>query len=255
MAGLRCSRSFEGCLQPEIVNDLSLANLPFRLLAIGNRIDLYHAKSINQVDDAGEGRFVFTNVSSFDLPENDESIWKIDEESSNDLGAFTLIFEYGQPARNFAQLAKWAKDWHELEVDNLDLDEEENFIPSLEYLSRLNKLTDRFSKRGATTKPNGNPINQVRTNEVIGGVWQMREFNLVPKQVAEKVGSSSNRETRLKVDKAFASIDTGLWTTTTKNNPMIDNSGVHPDIIRPLARWINQREKPDIGWRCWAPST
>ena len=43
-------------LVPE--GQLTLSNLPFRLLAIGNRIDLFHAKSIRKVDDAGEGRFV-----------------------------------------------------------------------------------------------------------------------------------------------------------------------------------------------------
>ena len=33
---------------------------------------------------------------------------------------FTLIFEYGQPASNFAELSSWAKDWHKLEVKALD---------------------------------------------------------------------------------------------------------------------------------------
>ena len=34
------------------VSRLTLANLPFRLLAIGNRIDLFHAKSMKNVQDA-----------------------------------------------------------------------------------------------------------------------------------------------------------------------------------------------------------
>ena len=102
-------------------------------------------------------------------------------------------------------------------------------MPTAEYLSRLNHLTDRFTKRGADAdKPNGNPINQVRTNEVFGGVWQMREFNLLAREDAEKVGASTGRKTRLKVDPELGSIDLGLWTTTTKNNPMVGNNHLKP---------------------------
>ena len=54
---------------------LTLANLPFRLLAIGNRIDLFKAKSIRMVEDAGEGRFVFAMTKLFDTPEEDSDIW------------------------------------------------------------------------------------------------------------------------------------------------------------------------------------
>jgi hypothetical protein len=199
------------------VNDpnLTLANLPFRLLAIGNRLDLFHAKSIRQVDDAGEGRFVFTNVSFFNVPENEDSIWKVHEVSEFDVSSFTLIFEYGQPARNFAELSSWAKDWHKLEEKALD--GHGNFTPTQQYLSHLNDLTDRFSKRGANRiKPSGNPINQVRTNEVTEGVWQMREFNLLPITKAKAVKSSPDRTTKLTVSGDLNVTGPGLWTTTTK---------------------------------------
>jgi len=223
-------------------SNLTMANLPFRLLAIGNRLDLFHAKSMTQVDDAGEGRFVFTNVSSFDVPEREDEIWKVHEvNNTRDQGGFTLIFEYGQPAKDFATLANWAKDWHALEVDALDIFG--NFNPTNNYLERLNDLTDRFSKRGSNPrKTNGNPINQVRTNEVFGGVWQMREFNLLNKSEAEQVRASPDRETRLLVDPELESIDAGLWTTTTKNNPMIGDNNLDPSLKNVLARWINQRE-------------
>ena len=59
--------------------ELTLSNLPFRLLAIGNRIDLFHAKSMRQVADAGEGRFVFTMTNPFRLPQQESSIWKVHE--------------------------------------------------------------------------------------------------------------------------------------------------------------------------------
>ena len=119
-------------------------------------------------------------------------------------------------------------------------------MPSVEYLVQLNDLTDRFSKRGANpAKPHGNPINQVRTNDFIQGVWQMREFNLMSKDAAHQVKASTDRETSLIVDENFQTIDVGLWTTTTKNNPMVElsNSGnVLEELEKPLSRWINQRE-------------
>jgi hypothetical protein len=121
-----------------------------------------------------------------------------------------------------------------------------SFVPSNEYLSLLNNLTDRFSKRGADPKkPNGNPINQVRTNEFLSGVWQMREFNLLPKSIAESITS---RKTVLKSDfqlhagPGSVSNQVGLWTTTTKNNPLIGNRKLHLSLEDILPRWINQSE-------------
>ena len=49
----------------------------------------------------------------------------------------------------------------------------------------------------------------------------------------------------MNVDDGLRSIDIGLWTTTTKNNPMVEfsNEGNVLDEIRePLARWINLNE-------------
>jgi hypothetical protein len=234
-------------LVPDV--ELTLANIPFRLLAIGNRIDLFHAKSMRKVQDAGEGRFVFTMTQAFELPVNDETIWGV-HEKTNDQSEFTLIFEYGQPASDFATLAKWAKDWHGLQREkaggSFDFDDD--------YFQQLNELTDRFSKRGShPTKPNGNPINQVRTNDFIHNPWQMREFNLVSNVRAHGVKAHPSRDTTLVAD---GEIDIGLWTTTTKNNPMVElsNGGnVFEQIKEPLVRWINQRENhilsADVGPR------
>jgi len=228
---------------PTHVGELTLSNLPFRLLAIGNRLDLFHAKSIRDIADAGEGRFVFTMTDGFQLPANDQTIWQVNQHTE-DFRDYTLIYEYGQPARDFDTLANWAKDWHKLEQVTKD------FMPSVEYLVQLNDLTDRFSKRGANpAKPHGNPINQVRTNDFIHRVWQMREFNLMSKDAAHQVKASADRETKLFVDKDLQGIDVGLWTTTTKNNPMVEfsNSGnVLEELEKPLSRWINQRESQII---------
>ena len=91
------------------VNKLSLANIPFRLLAIGNRLDLFKADSITDIKDAG-GEFVFTLTDGFELPGTRDKIWQI-KDHTFDISKFTLIFEYGQIAKDTA-LAKWAKDWH-----------------------------------------------------------------------------------------------------------------------------------------------
>ena len=109
------------------------------------------------------------------------------------------------------------------------------------------ELTDRFSKRGSNPrKPNGNPINQVRTNDFRERQrpWQMREFNLVNKAAAHEVKAHPDRETTLKVDPELQTIDIGLWTTTTKNNPLVNlfTKRVDEKVEKPLARWINQRE-------------
>jgi len=123
-----------------------------------------------------------------------------------------------------------------------------------EYFQALNELTDRFSKRGShPNKPNGNPINQVRTNDFIRfRLWQMREFNLVSRSTAHEVKAHPDRDTTLVAD---GEIDIGLWTTTTKNNPMVSPTRRRVDnkVEKPLARWINQREEQilsaDVGPR------
>jgi hypothetical protein len=198
-------------------DELTLATLPFKLLAIGNRLDLFKAKSITDIEDAGEGRFVFANVNNFN---------------------FNVIFEYGQPAQDFATLAKWAKDWHAL--DEIPLDGGGNFLtdPSEEYFNRLADLTARFSMRGANpNKANGNPINQVRTNEFEHGPWQMREFVLESNTTAHNLHQG---KTKITVDDTLETNGTRLFTTTTKNNPMVD--ALREKLGEPLARWINQRE-------------
>ena len=198
-------------------DDLTLATLPYKLLAIGNRLDLFKAKSVTDIEDAGEGRFVFTNKHNPD---------------------FNVIFEYGQPAQNFATLAKWAKDWHAL--DEIPLDARGNFsvLPSEKYFNRLADLTSRFSMRGANPeKANGNPINQVRTNEFQHSPWQMREFVL---ESHTKAHNFHKGHTKITVIDALDSKGIRLFTTTTKNNPMVDE--LRGKLGEPLARWINQRE-------------
>lgn len=128
-------------------------NAPFRLLGIAYRPDLVRRAADGTVLNAGEGRFIFEAVDA----------------NGNSL-QFTVILEYGLVAKNNGEITAWAQKWHALGA-----------IPfGANYNAELQKITDAFSKRGADpSKPNGNSLNQLRTNEfAIGDPWQLREFHI-----------------------------------------------------------------------------
>lgn len=131
----------------------NLKNAPFRLLAIVYRPDLARRSSAKAIINGGEGRFVFEALGSAgqSLP-------------------FTVIFEYGLPAKTNGDITAWAQRWHALG--------EVPFGPS--YNTALQKVTDSFSKRGGDpAKPNKNALNQLRTNEIaLASPWELREFHL-----------------------------------------------------------------------------
>jgi hypothetical protein len=129
---------------------LDLSKAPFRLLAIVNRLDLRSASGYS-VGNAGEGRFVFGVIDA----------------GGNAL-PFTVIFEYGLPATSQRELLGWARSWHRL-----------GSVPFGPRYNRLLRLvTRRFTRKNAApNKPNGNAINQIRTNEIaLSGPWELREF-------------------------------------------------------------------------------
>jgi hypothetical protein len=136
---------------PKLANGkLDLTQAPVRLLAIVNRMDV---RNIDK-GSAGEGRFVFGVLDASGNPRQ-----------------FTMIFEYNLPAQTLADVRQWGKVWHELGTKTLG---------SPEYNSALQAVTDKFSLNGLQSgRANGNPINQVRTNEIaLAGPWELREFNL-----------------------------------------------------------------------------
>jgi hypothetical protein len=145
---------------PDGAWNVNLANAPFRLLAIVNRLDLNRGNGTTIVENAGEGRFVFgvTDGSGSPLP-------------------FTVIFEYEQIATDRPTLRGWAQAWHALGT--------QPFGPA--YNAALQQVTDRFSgKDKAPAKPNGSPLNQIRTNEIaLGSPWELREFHIVTGKLAE----------------------------------------------------------------------
>ena len=139
--------------------NMNLANAPFRLTAIVNRIDLHEVNSDGSLVRAGEGRFVFC----------------LFDQNTTRGEQFTLIFEYNLPGETLADLEAWANKWHALGEFN-------DFGPG--YVAALKSVTEGFVGRGVMPSGvNGNAISQVRTNEVelglkLGLAWELREFVL-----------------------------------------------------------------------------
>ncbi|WP_293676450.1 hypothetical protein [uncultured Phenylobacterium sp.] len=135
----------------------NFANAPFRLLGIVYRPDLVRFSG-EQIVSAGEGRFVFEALNG---PASDPASKSL---------RFTVIFEYGLVGNDQADVNAWAERFHAL-----------GGIPfGPAYNAALQTVTDRFSGRGSNpAKPNGNALNQLRTNEVaLGSPWQLREFQI-----------------------------------------------------------------------------
>ena len=143
---------------------LNLDIAPFKLLAIANRIDL-RVHDADSVTSAGEGRFVFGVLKPDGTP--------LPPLAGPATGAFTVIFEYELVAKNMKEVNDWAKSWHALN---------RHALGSASYNRALEKITRRFTDKGrALEKPNGNAINQIRTNEFsFGPNWELREFVLSP---------------------------------------------------------------------------
>jgi hypothetical protein len=208
----------------------SLAKAPFRLLSIASRVDLWKGElSREGVLNAGEGRFVFCLTSEWEENRNNEYL--VNKAISR---SFTLIFEYGQKAKDLQTFASWVHDWNDLS----GIWGNTTNPPNQNYLEHLEAICHCFSKRGADPeKPNGNSINQVRTNDfVLGRPWQLREFVLVSKNTAH---NSHLGKTAISAEPALISDDeVGLWMTTTKGNPVF--SKFKESSL--LSDWLNRRE-------------
>jgi hypothetical protein len=141
---------------------LDLALAPFKLLAIVNRLDL-RVHDPESVTTAGEGRFVFGVLNEEGLP--------LPPVAGPAPGGYVVIFEYELVAESMQDLSRWARQWHELGKFRKG---------STQYNATLENITRRFTDSGmAPNKPNGNSINQIRTNEFsFGPNWELREFVL-----------------------------------------------------------------------------
>jgi hypothetical protein len=154
---------------------------PFRLIAIVNRPDLRivdaGARAIG-----GEGRFVFQLVGpTLAVAPGTEDVVVMDPAPQPQ--KFTVIFEYALPVRSNLETLQWARRWHALG--------EIPFGPRFNHA--LLQLTSDFSGPDVDARrPNGNALNQLRTNEValmgarfpeVGFAaakqfWELREFQL-----------------------------------------------------------------------------
>jgi hypothetical protein len=137
---------------------LNLTLAPFKLEAIVNRLDL-RGNTGYSISNAGEGRFVFGALTPTGGPLSNP-------------GKFTVIFEYGIPKRSCSALKAFASEWYNLKS---------MVVGSVAYNAALEAITSQFA--GANTspsKPNGNSLNQLRTNEfALGGpFWELREFRI-----------------------------------------------------------------------------
>ena len=140
--------------EPANAQTLNLDQLPFRLLAIVNRIDLASipAYGTSTANKPGEIRFVFGLV----------------QRSGGLCSAapMTAIFEYRDATSNCSGLKDLANKW--LNLDSIGVQFGRN---SSNYRDALKAITD------TVTAPNANKLNQLRTNDIaFGSPWQLREF-------------------------------------------------------------------------------
>lgn len=143
-----------GLAPADNVGVLKLEFAPFKLLAIVNRLDL-RGNSGYGFSNAGEGRFVFEALNNLCNPME-----------------FTVIFEYGINKSSCLAVRAFAEEWNNLNA---------MVLGSPTYNDALENITNQFTQAGTNSdKPNGNSINQIRTNErAIGAPWELREFNLL----------------------------------------------------------------------------
>jgi hypothetical protein len=139
-------------------DNLLLANAPFRLVAIVNRVDLGGNRAYGG-GEAGELRFVFALTD----PDTCETV--IDR-------TFLVIFEYKVPRRGCERVRAWAQQWKDLESFSLF---GENYNAALEAITL--QVTEAGTNPAQT--PNQSSLGQIRTNEVAFDTpWELREFRL-----------------------------------------------------------------------------
>jgi len=134
---------------------LDINNLPFRLLAVMNRLDL--AKVSYASANGGETRFVFGLLN----PNTCTPAMGINQ--------MTVIFEYGDTANQCSTIKSRAQEW--LALDSL-------VLGSPAYMNVLKAITDDVTQAPGAAAA----LNQLRTNDFafdglgVFDSWQLREF-------------------------------------------------------------------------------
>jgi hypothetical protein len=186
-------KAASGCANPELPSTdatcvLDMTKAPFKLMAIMYRPDL-RVVAGDDTSIGGEGRFVFQVVGpTLGINATTNVIEVMDPTIKPQ--KFTVIFEYSLPVPfDDGQTITWASRFHLLGTIA--------FGP--QFNAQLANLTRDFSGPDQDTRrPNGNAIDQVRTNEValqgarfpdagfIAGkqIWEIREFHLTTTALA-----------------------------------------------------------------------
>ncbi len=179
-------KAASGCANPDSpASDascvLDFTKAPFRLMAIVYRPDLRIVAGDDR-SSGGEGRFVFQVIGpTLGVAQATSTIDVMDAAVKPQ--KFTVIFEYSLPVFDDAQIINWAHRWHELGAKPF----------GTAFNAHLHGLTRDFSGPDQDLRrPNGNALDQLRTNEVslqgarfattgfVGGrqIWELREFHL-----------------------------------------------------------------------------
>jgi hypothetical protein len=162
---------------------LDMTKAPFRLMAIVYRPDLRIVAG-NDTSTGGEGRFVFEVVGPT-LGVNTASGAVEVMDATLKPQKFTVIFEYSLPVQDDGATITWAQRWHALGAKAW----------GNAFNAHLLGVTRDFSGPDQDTRrPNGNALDQLRTNEVaLQGArfthagsgfsnakqfWELREFHL-----------------------------------------------------------------------------
>jgi hypothetical protein len=154
-------------------NTLNMDKLPFRLLAIVNRIDLaaIPAYGVSTANKPGEIRFVFGLIT------RDSTGVCRSNGVPGSADQMTAIFEYRDATTGCSSLKDLANKW--IALDTIGVQSGRN---SSNYLNALKAITD------TVTAPNVNKLNQLRTNDfAFDGIgtfndflWHLREFVIDP---------------------------------------------------------------------------
>jgi hypothetical protein len=147
---------------------LNMDKLPFRLLAIVNRIDLaaIPAYGVSTANKPGEIRFVFGLIT------RNASGTCVNGGIPGSADQMTAIFEYRDATTDCVGLKDLANKWLALDTTAIQFGRN-----SANYLNALKAITD------TVTAPNVKKLNQLRTNDFafdgigrFSGAWQLREF-------------------------------------------------------------------------------
>jgi hypothetical protein len=179
-------KAASGCVDPDSpATDascvLDMTKAPFKLMAIMYRPDLRIVAG-NDHSIGGEGRFVFQVIGpTLGVNATTGAIEIMDRAIKPQ--KFTVIFEYSLPVFDDAQIITWAQRWHQLGTKPF----------GIAFNAHLLTLTRDFSGPDQDPRrPNGNALDQLRTNEVaVMGArfpapgfiaakqfWELREFHL-----------------------------------------------------------------------------